>query len=92
MRASTASSILSTNPDGSFNTVATTTISGLATPNTLVAVFEDGVIIGWSPATPGELVLHRPGLTVDGIGISFEAVNQLGILSGAVDPIKMLMM
>ena len=89
----TASSILSTNPDGTFNTVATPTISGLATQNSLVAVLEDGVIIGsvavdsggnWSFTCPAlRTGLHR---------FSFEAVNQLGILSVAVDPIKMLMM
>jgi hypothetical protein len=88
-----ASSILGINPDGSFNTVAKPTLSGLATQNSLVAVLEDGVIIGsvavdsagnWSFTCPAlRSGLHR---------FSFEAVNQLGTFSAAVDPVKLLML
>ncbi|MGP0064101.1 MAG: Ig-like domain-containing protein [Isosphaeraceae bacterium] len=83
-----AGSILSTNADGSFNTIATPTINGAATANTEVAVFDDGVVIGvalvdstgtWS-FTCSTLSTVRQELT-------FEDINQLGTFSAVACPI-----
>ena len=83
-----AGSILGTNADGSFNTTATPTISGTATANSQVAVFEDGDHHrDGLRQLGGELVLHRPALTSGRHRLTFEAVNLLGIFSAAADPL-----
>ena len=82
-----ASSILGTNADGSFNTTATPTISGTATANSSVVVFEDGVIIGMASAnSAGNWSFTSPTLTSGRHRLTFEAVNLLGIFSVAADP------
>ncbi len=84
----TAASILSTNPDGSFNTVATPSLSGTATANSQVVVIEDGLIIGIASVnSAGNWSFSSPALTPGRHRLSFEAVNQAGVFSIAVDPI-----
>jgi hypothetical protein len=81
-------SILSTNADGSFNTIAAPTISGVATANSDVAVFDDGVIIGQAVVnSTGGWSFTSPTLLTGQHQLTFEAVNSLGIFSAAAYPI-----
>ncbi len=83
-----ASSILGTNADGSFNTTATPTVSGTASSNSQVAVFEDGIIIGMASAnSAGNWSFTSPALTSGRHRLTFEAVNLLGLFSAVADPI-----
>ena len=83
-----AGSILGTNPDGSFNTIATPTISGTATANSEVVVLEDNTIIGIASVNAsGSWSFTSPTLTPGRHRLSFEAVNQLGVFSAAADPL-----
>ena len=83
-----AGSILGTNPDGSFNTIATPTISGTATANSEVVVLEDNTIIGVASVNAsGSWSFTSPTLTPGRHRLSFEAVNQLGAFSAAADPL-----
>jgi hypothetical protein len=78
--------VLGVNPDGSIDTGATPTISGVATPLSQVAVFEDGVVIGVAAAgLTGNWSFTSPPLTTGRHRFTFEAANLLGVLSTVVD-------
>ncbi len=84
-------SILGINVDGSFNTTATPTITGLATPNSEVAVLDDGVIIGVALVNSmGSWSFSAPTLSAGRQVLTFEAVNQLGNISSPSHPITIM--
>ena len=81
-------SILSTNADGSFNTIATPTITGVATANSEVAVFDDGVVIGVALVdSSGTWSFTCSTLSTERQQLTFEDVNQLGTFSAVASPI-----
>ncbi len=81
-------SILSTNADGSFNTNATPTITGVATANSEVAVFDDGVVIGVAlVGSSGTWSFTCSTLSAGRQQLTFEDVNQLGTFSAVASPI-----
>ena len=81
-------SILSTNADGSFNTIATPTINGVATANSEVAVFDDGIIVGIALVdTTGNWSFTCSTLSAVRQQFTFEAVNQVGTFSAVAQPI-----
>ncbi len=83
-------SILSINADGSFNTIATPTINGVATANSEVAVFDDGIIIGTAFVDPtGAWTFTTSTLSSERQELTFEAVNQAGTFSAVADPITL---
>jgi hypothetical protein len=81
-------SILSTNADGSSNTIATPTISGVATANSEVVVFDNGVIIGTALVDPtGSWTFTSSTLSTGRQELTFEADNQAGTFSAVACPI-----
>ncbi len=81
-------SILSTNADGSFDTIATPTITGDATANSQVAVFDDGVVIGVAFVdSTGNWSFTCSTLSAVRQQFTFEAVNKVGTFSAVAQPI-----
>ncbi len=81
-------SIITTNADGSFNTIATPTITGAATANSEVAVFDDGVVIGVAlVGSSGTWSFTCTTLSTGRQYLTFEDVNQVGTFSALASPI-----
>ncbi len=81
-------SILSTNADGSFDTIATPTLSGVATANSEVAVFDDGVVIGVALVNSmGAWTFTCSTLATGQQELTFEDINQVGTFSAMACPI-----
>jgi len=75
-------------PGAQANAIATPTISGLATPNSEVVVFDDGVIIATALVDPkGNWSFTIPTLSTGQQQLTFEAVNQNGTFSAVAYPI-----
>ena len=81
-------SIITTNADGSFTTIATPTVSGIATANSEVAVFDDGVVIGVAlVGSSGTWSFTCTTLSTGRQYLTFEDVNQVGTFSAVASPI-----
>ncbi len=71
-----------------FNTIATPTFSGVASANSQVAVFEDGMVIGVAATNASGNWTYTCNALTSGLHrMYFEAVNVLGTFSVAADPI-----
>jgi hypothetical protein len=81
-------SIVRTNADGSFNTIATPTITGTATAGSTVVVFDDGIVIGLAVVDPSGNWSYTCSTLSKQQQLTFEDVNSLGTFSSLACPIN----